>query len=208
MNSILMSFPKTQRAIAALTLAGAMLSGSEARAETVKLKLDAEHSTVAFKVRHLFTKVQGRFQKFEGSVDFDEKNLAASKVNATIQASSIDTNVEARDKDLRSKRFFDVERYPTLTFASSAVTGTAGNKGKVRGTLTMHGVSREVLLETEFLGKGKDPWGNTRYGFHAETKVNRKDFGMAWNEAVEAGGVLVDGVQPGRDAGHGFDHFG
>jgi len=79
------------------------------------------------------TKVQGRFQKFEGSVDFDEKNLAASKVNATIQAASIDTNVEARDKDLRSKRFFDVEAYPTLTFASSAVIDTKGNKGKVRG---------------------------------------------------------------------------
>ena len=172
-----------------LAALGLLLIPMSATAET--LKIDADHSSVTFKVRHLFTKVQGRFQKFEGSVDFDEKNLAASKVSATIQAVSVDTNVEARDKDLRSKRFFDVERYPTLTFASSAVTDTAGNKGKVRGTLTMHGVSKEVLLETEFLGKGKDPWGNTRYGFHAETKVNRKDFGMAWNEAVEAGGVLV-----------------
>lgn len=155
------------------------------------LKIDADHSSVTFRVRHLFTKVQGRFQKFEGSVDFDEKTLAASKVNATIQAASIDTNVEARDKDLRSARFLDVARFPTLTFASSAVTGVAGSKGKVRGTLTMHGVSRDVVLDTEFLGKGKDPWGNTRYGFHAATRVNRKDFGMEWNEAVEAGGLLV-----------------
>ncbi len=173
----------------ALAVLGMLFIPMSANAET--LKIDADHSNVTFKVRHLFTKVQGRFQKFEGSVDFDERNLAASKVSATIQAASVDTNVEARDKDLRSKRFFDVERYPTLTFASSAVTDTTGNKGKVRGTLTMHGVSKEVLLETEFLGKGKDPWGNTRYGFHAETKVNRKDFGMAWNEVVEAGGVLV-----------------
>jgi polyisoprenoid-binding protein YceI len=183
-----MPFLTPSRAVALAAL-GLCLAPLASAAET--LKIDSDHSSVTFKVRHLFTKVQGRFQKFEGSVDFDEKNLAASKVNATIQAASVDTNVEARYKDLRSNRFFDVERYPTLTFASSAVTGTAGNKGKVRGTLTMHGVSKEVLLETEFLGKGKDPWGNTRYGFHAETKVNRKDFGMAWNEAVEAGGVLV-----------------
>lgn len=155
------------------------------------LKIDPEHSSVTFKVRHLFTKLQGRFQKFEGSVHFDEKNLAASKVSATIQAACIDTNVEARDKDLRSNRFFDVARFPTLTFASGGVADVTGKRGKVQGTLTMHGVSKEVVLDTEFLGKGKDPWGNTRYGFHAETKINRKDFGMTWNEAVEAGGLLV-----------------
>ena len=178
--------PSRPAALAALGLCLAPLASA---AET--LKIDADHSSVTFRVRHLFTKVQGRFQKFEGSVDFDEKNLGASKVSATIQAASVDTNVEVRDKDLRSKRFFDVERYPTLTFASSGVHDTSGNRGKLRGTLTMHGVSKEVVLDTEFLGKGKDPWGNTRYGFHAEAKVNRKDFGMAWNEVVEAGGVLV-----------------
>lgn len=165
------------------------LAAPAARAET--LKIDGDHSSVTFKVRHLFTKVPGRFQKFEGSLDFDEKNLSASKVNATIQAASLDTNAAARDKDLRSKRFFDVEQFPTLTFVSDAVTGVSGNKGKVKGTLTMHGVSKEVVLYTEYLGNGKDPWGNTRYGFHAETTVNRKDFGMAWNEALETGGLLV-----------------
>ncbi|HEY3124875.1 MAG TPA: YceI family protein [Thermoanaerobaculia bacterium] len=112
-------------------------------------------------------------------------------VPATVQAASVDSNVEARDRDLRSKRFFDVERFPTLTFASAAISDVASNRGKVRGMLTMHGVSKEVVLDTEYLGKGKDPWGNTRYGFHAETKINRKDFGMTWNEVVEAGGVLV-----------------
>lgn len=160
-------------------------------AQAQALKIDPAHSTVAFKVRHLFTKVSGQFRKFEGTVSFDEKNLAASKVSATIQAASVDTNVEARDKDLRSPRFFDVEKYPTLSFETTGIADVAGQKGTLKGTLTMHGVKREVSLATEFLGKGNDPWGNVRYGFHAETKINRKDFGMAWNEAVEAGGVLV-----------------
>ncbi len=178
-----------RRSRAALLVAGSVLLPFSAAAQS--LKIDPDHSSVTFRVRHLFTKVQGRFQRFEGAVEFDEKNLAASKVSATIQAASVDTNVEARDKDLRSKRFFHVERYPTLTFASSGVTEVAGNRGRIRGTLTMHGVSKEVVLETEFLGRGKDSWGNQRYGFHAETKINRKDFGMTWNEVLEAGGVLV-----------------
>jgi len=146
---------------------------------------------VGFRVRHLLTSVHGQFRVFEGEITLDEKNLAASKVEVTIRADSIDTNVEARDKDLRSARFFDVGKHPTLTFTSTAVTDVSGGKGRIRGTLTMHGVSREVVLDAEFLGAGKDAWGNRRYGFHAETKVNRKDFGMAWNEVIEVGGVLV-----------------
>jgi len=169
----------------------ALLAPALASAQTVKLAIDAQHSTVAFRVRHLFTKVNGQFRTFEGTIDFDPKNPGASKMSATIQAASIDTNVEARDKDLRSQRFFDVDKHPTLTFVASAVTDITGNKGRIRGTLTMHGVSKEVALEAEFLGAGRDPWGNQRYGFHAQTTINRKDFGMAWNEAIEAGGVLV-----------------
>ncbi len=179
-------------ACAAVALVAALLlAGVPAQAETLKLKIDPQHSTVAFRVRHLFTQVSGQFRTLEGSIDLDSKALQASKVQVTIQAASIDTNVEARDKDLRSKRFFDVERYPTLTFASTAVTAVAGQKGQIRGLLTMHGVSKEVVLAAEYLGSGNDPWGNRRYGFHAETKVNRKEFGMAWNEVLEAGGVLV-----------------
>lgn len=173
----------------AAALAVVLALGPPAGAET--LKIDATHSTIAFKVRHLFTKVSGQFRKFEGTIAFDEANLAASKVSATIQSASIDTNVEARDKDLRSARFFDVEKFPTLVFETTGIADVAGQKGTLKGTLTMHGVKKDVILATEFLGKGKDPWGNVRYGFHAETKINRKDFGMAWNEAVEAGGVLV-----------------
>lgn len=191
MNSTRMSFPKTQRAIAVLTLAGALLAGSDARAEAIKLKLDAEHSTVAFRVRHLFTKVNGQFRSFEGTIDFDQQDAGRSKLAVTIQASSIDTNVAARDTDLKSARFFDVARFPTLTFVSTTVTSSGPNRAAIRGVLTMHGVSKEVVIDTEFLGGGKDPWGNQRFSFHGETKVNRKDFGMAWNQAIEAGGVMV-----------------
>lgn len=178
------------RAFAALVL-GVTLAPGIAFAESAKLTIDPQHSTVGFRVRHLFTKVNGHFREFEGTIVFDAKDLAASKVSVTINAASVDTNVEARDKDLRSKRFFDVQAYPTLTFSGTGVTDVAGGSGKIRGQLTMHGVAREVVLDAQYLGTGKDPWGNQRYGFHAETKVNRKDFGMAWNEVVEAGGVLV-----------------
>ena len=171
--------------------AAACLAATAVSAEPLKLSIDAQHSSVGFRVRHLFTKVAGQFRAFEGTIDFDKENLADSKVAVTVQVESIDTNVEARDKDLRSARFFDVARYPTLTFTSTGISGVAGGKGRIEGTLTMHGVSRDVVLDAEFLGAGKDPWGNERYGFHAETRVNRKDFGMAWNEVVEAGGVLV-----------------
>ncbi len=162
-----------------------------ASAEPLKLAIDAQHSTVGFRVRHLFTKVNGQFRGFEGTIELDPANLAGSRVAVTIRAETIDTNVEGRDKDLQSARFFDVAKHPTITFASTGIADVAGNRGRVEGTLTMHGVSREVVLDAEFLAAGKDPWGNQRYGFRAETKVNRKDFGMAWNEVVEAGGVLV-----------------
>jgi polyisoprenoid-binding protein YceI len=180
---------RSVRAAVVATAAGLILAGGPAGAAT--LKLDKEHTSVGFRVRHLFTKVSGRFRGFEGTVDLDEKNLAASKVTAVIQAASVDTDVEARDKDLRGKRFFDAERFPTLTFTSKAVSDVSGNRGKVLGALTIHGVTRDVVLSTEFLGKGKDPWGNQRYGFHAETTINRKDFGLTWNEVVESGGLLV-----------------
>jgi polyisoprenoid-binding protein YceI len=176
------------KAVVGTTLA---LAATLASAETTRLSIDPQHSTVGFRVRHLVTKVSGQFRGFEGTIELDAQSLAASKVAVTIQAATIDTNVEARDKDLRSARFFDVAKYPTLSFTSTGITDVAGNKGRIKGTLTMHGVSREVVLDAEFLGTGKDPWGNQRFGFHAQAKVNRKDFGMAWNEVIEAGGVLV-----------------
>jgi polyisoprenoid-binding protein YceI len=189
---------KRQRrfAIAGAAVLALLASGVAAAAEkaaAAKLKIDPQHSHAGFKVRHMFTHVTGEFRRFEAVIEFDEANPANSSVTATIDAASIDTGVEARDKDLRSDRFFDVESFPSLTFASRKVTPVSGSKTKfkIRGDLTMHGVTREVVLDAEFLGKGKDPWGNQRYGFHAETRINRKDFGMAWNEILEAGGFLV-----------------
>jgi polyisoprenoid-binding protein YceI len=178
--------PRSARIALAAVL---VLAPTAMRAET--LKIDPMHSGVSFTIRHLFTNVAGRFREFEGTIDFDEKNPAASKVSVAIKAASVDTSVEARDKDLRSPNFFDVEKYPTIAFKSTAVTDVSGNKGKVKGLLNIHGVEKEVVLDSEFLGKGKDPWGNTRYGFHGTTRVNRKDFGLTWNKALESGGFLV-----------------
>lgn len=179
-----------RRGVVTMAVAASFVLGG-GPAEAGDLEIDLQHSTISFKVRHLFTKVQGRFNEFSGSIAIDEENLAASSVAASIRVESIDTNVEARDKDLRSERFFDVAKHPTIEFESSEITHVSGKAGRIVGTLTMHGVSREVVLEAEFLGSGKDPWGNVRYGFTASTTVNRKDYGMTWNEVVEAGGVLV-----------------
>ncbi len=170
-----------------MTLATALPGASAAE----RLKIDPDHSTVGFSVRHLFTRVHGQFRSFEGTLEFDETSVESSKVSATIQAASVDTNVKARDEDLRSSRFFDVEKHPTLQFSSSRVQKIDAGHFTIFGKLTMHGVTKDVQLDGEFLSKGKDPWGNVRYGFRATTKVNRKDFGMQWNEVVETGGVLV-----------------
>ena len=180
----------SRHAAVAVAVVAALAFGG-GTAEAASLEIDLEHSTVSFKVRHLFTKVQGRFNDFSGSIEIAEGDLVASSVKASIKVESIDTNVEARDKDLRSKRFFNVEKYPTIEFESTEITSVSGRRGKIVGTLTMHGVSREVVLEAEFLGKGKDPWGNVRYGFTASTTISREDYGMTWNEVIEAGGVLV-----------------
>lgn len=181
--------------LVALVLAGLLTTattvGAQPPTAPLKLKIDAEHSSVAFKVRHLFTKVNGQFRAFEGTLDFNQTDISKSRLLVTIQAASVDTNVAARDTDLKSGRFFDVAKFPTLTFTSTIVTSTAPNRAAIRGVLNMHGVSREVLLDAEFLGAGKDPWGNLRYSFHAEAKINRKDFGMLWNQVIEAGGVMV-----------------
>lgn len=171
-----------------LGLAAPAFPGSAA---PVSLAIDRQHTSVGFRVRHILTQVSGRFRNFEGTIDFDEAQPAASKVFVRIDAASVDTNFDARDRDLRSPRFFDVEKFAVIGFASTGIADVIGGRGKVKGLLTMHGVEREVTLDTEYLGKAKDPWGNTRYAFHAETRINRKDFGMAWNEVLEAGGVLV-----------------
>ncbi|HEX5043813.1 MAG TPA: YceI family protein [Candidatus Polarisedimenticolaceae bacterium] len=179
-------------ALSAAALAMALTApGSRLGATPAPLKIDAEHSTIGFSVRHLYTRVQGMFRTFEGKITFDESSPAASTVQATIRAASIDTNVAARDKHLKSDSFFDTDTFPTITFVSSSVSATSEKTLRIAGALTMHGVTKPVTLDAQFVGKGKDPWGNVRYGFHATTTVNREDFGMHWNEALETGGILV-----------------
>jgi polyisoprenoid-binding protein YceI len=158
----------------------------------MRWNIDPSHSTAEFTVRHLMiTNVKGRFGKLSGSVDYDPTKPEAASFEATIDAASIDTRDEKRDAHLRSADFFDVEKFPTLAFKSTKVTKTDDGFTAV-GNLTMHGVTKEVTLEIEELSKpGKDPWGNTRVGASAHGKLNRKDFGLGWNQALETGGVLV-----------------
>lgn len=161
-------------------------------ANTVRTyQIDKAHSEVAFQVRHLITKVRGRFDDFAGAVEFNEANPAASSVRFTIQAASIDTNQADRDAHLRSADFFAVDQYPTLTFVSTAIAPIGGNVFDVTGDLTIRGVSRRVTLPVSLLGTVKDPWGNTRLAFETEVTLNRKDYGLTWNAALETGGLLV-----------------
>lgn len=156
-------------------------------------KIDPAHTSVSFGIRHLFTTVTGTFKSFEGRIVFDPGNATAAKVEGTIDTASIDTRVEKRDEHLRSADFFDVAKYPKITFVSMQVTDVGADKrtGKVHGNLTIRGITRPVVLEVEYLGAVKDPWGNTRAGFHATTTVNRKDFDLTWNKVLESGGMLV-----------------
>lgn len=153
--------------------------------------IDADHTTVSFKIRHILSHVQGRFNQFEGSFDYDPDKPDTWKVNAKVEAASIDTNVAPRDKHLRSADFFNVEKFPTLTFVSTGVTDVTPTSAKLNGFLTIHGVEKPVVFELEIHGVVKDPWGNTRSAFTATTTINRKDFGLTWNQALETGQLLV-----------------
>ena len=155
------------------------------------LDIDRSHSEVAFQVRHLLSKVRGRFSDFSGTIQYDEARPENSRVAVSIQARSIDTAEPDRDKHLQSADFFDAEKYPTLTFESTSVTPRGGDIYDVAGDLTIHGVTRRVVLPASFLGTAQDPWGNTKFVFEAELSLNRKDFGLNWNAALETGGFLV-----------------
>jgi polyisoprenoid-binding protein YceI len=160
-------------------------------ASAAKFEIDKDHTTVGFGIKHLvISKVKGTFDNFSGEFEYDAKNIGASKVNATIQTDSINTAVKKRDEHLKSADFFDVAKFPTITFVSKKVTGTP-KKAKIEGDLTIHGVTKTVVLDAEMNGTVKDPWGNNRVGFSAKTKVNRKDFGLTWNKALETGGFVV-----------------
>lgn len=154
-------------------------------------QIDAAHSEAAFTVRHLITKVRGRFSDFAGTIDFDAANPEQSRVTFTIQAASIDTNQKDRDAHLRSPDFFETETYPTITFVSTAIKATGTDTFAVQGRFTIRDVTTDITLPVTYLGKAKDPWGNERIAFEAEYTLNRKDYGLTWNAALETGGFLV-----------------
>ena len=153
--------------------------------------IDKGHSEAAFQVRHLVTKVRGRFKNFAGTIHLDRTRPEGSSVEFFVDIDSIDTDVADRDKHLRSPDFFDAEKHPRLTFTSSRVRPTGDNRYDVTGTLTLRGVSKEITLPVTFLGFAKDPWGNEKAGFELETKLNRKEYGMVWNAALDTGGFIL-----------------
>jgi len=153
---------------------------------------DLVHSSVNFTVRHLVvSKVRGRFTKWEGTLAMDERDPSGGQVEVVIDAGSIDTGVEQRDGHLRSADFFDVERFPTISFTSTRVEKAGAGALTVAGDLTMHGVTRPVVLDVEYAGSAKDPWGGIRAGFSARVSLDRKDFGLTYNQLLETGGVVV-----------------
>jgi polyisoprenoid-binding protein YceI len=160
--------------------------------ETKTWQLDASHSSVEFSVKHLMiASVKGSFGKLEASIAGTDKDVSGANVTVKIDVSSIDTGNDQRDAHLRSGDFFDVEKFPAITFAGKRVVGDVSGEFKLVGDLTIRGVTKEITLDATFEGRAKDPWGNARLGYTATGKIRRTDFGLNWNQALEAGGVLV-----------------
>jgi polyisoprenoid-binding protein YceI len=154
--------------------------------------IDPAHSHVGFSIKHLMiATVRGRFTRVQGTVTVDEKDPTTAEIDVTIDTASVNTGEEKRDGHLRSSDFFDVERFPSMTFRSKRVEATSGNRFRVVGDLTVRDVTREVVLDTEVLGRAKDPWGQEHAGFEATTRFSRSDYGLMWNATLETGGVLV-----------------
>ncbi len=195
-------------AVLALTFVAAAAS-----AAPVAYKIDPSHSEVGFRIRHFFSKVPGHFNDFVGTVTLDDKNLAASAVDVTIQTASIFTNNDRRDNHLRSDDFFGAEKNPTITFKSTKITPGEGQKFKIDGDLTMKGVTKPVTLDAEFVGQGDIGMGGNsvghRAGFDATTTINRKDWNILWNKTLDNGGTMLDdmvtinlGVEAVKDEPH------
>jgi polyisoprenoid-binding protein YceI len=172
-----------------LTAAVAVLAASPVLADTYVI--DKNHSDASFQVRHMMSRVRGQFNDYAGSIAVDPARPESASVEFTLKTASIDTANDSRDKDLRGANFFDVEKFPEITFKSTNVKTTGKDKYDVTGTLTIHGVAKEVTLPVQFLGFGKDPWGNEKAGFAIDTTLNRKDFGIVWNKTLDNGGVLL-----------------
>ncbi len=184
-----------QKKILTHVLALALLAPALALAETAVYKVDPDHSSVNFVVRHFVSNVPGRFTDFDGTVKYDKDKPAASTVEFTVQAISIDTDNNDRDTHLRSPDFFDVQKFPTLSFTSTSVKPKDADTLEVTGDLTIHGVTKQVTLPVDILGTMKTPRGE-KAGFETSFTVNRKDYGVVWNRVLDAGGtVLGDDVK-------------
>ena len=158
---------------------------------TATWAIDPAHSEVGFAVKHMMiSTVRGRFGAVTGTLSLDEANPAAARIEAAIDVASVDTGAAQRDEHLRSDDFFNAAAYPQITFRSTGVSGS-GDDWKLSGDLTIRDVTRPVVLDVDFLGRGPDAWGGERAGFTAKTKINRRDFGVNWNGVIEAGGVVV-----------------
>jgi polyisoprenoid-binding protein YceI len=178
-----------------LTAAALVLAASPAFAAPDTYAIDKDHSETSFLVQHMLGKVRGVFTDFGGTIVFDKANPAASSVEFKVKATSIDTNNDKRDEHLRSPDFFDVATYPEITFKSAKVVAKGGNAFDVTGTLTIRGVGKTVTLPVKYLGEAKDPWGNVKASFETGITINRKDYNVVWNKALDAGGfVLGDDV--------------
>jgi polyisoprenoid-binding protein YceI len=154
-------------------------------------KIDPAHTLVEFSAKHMMiTTVKGRFTDVEGTIYTDEQNPTKSSVETTIKAASLDTRTDQRDTHLRSGDFLDVEKFPTITFKSTRVEGDK-DRFELTGDLTIRGATRPITLDVSFEGRSKDPWGGERAGFTATGKIDRRDFGLTWNVALETGGILV-----------------
>ena len=154
--------------------------------------IDTSHSEVTFAVRHMMiSTVRGKFNTFGGTIDFNESDPTLSTIAVSIDVASVDTRDEKRDGHLKSGDFFDAEKYPALTFTSTKVEKLSDTRARVTGDLTIKDVTRSVVLDVDYAGQARSPWGTTSAGFSASTKINRKDFGLTWNVALETGGVLV-----------------
>ncbi|SIT89268.1 Polyisoprenoid-binding protein YceI [Edaphobacillus lindanitolerans] len=157
-----------------------------------KWQVDAAHSHITFTVKHMMiSKVRGSFSKFDAEIDADPENLTGASISFNIEVPSIDTDNEDRDNHLRSADFFDAEQYPEIRFKSTEIRQTADGEYDVKGDLTIKGTTKQVVFEAEYGGRATNPWGQEVVAFEAEGKINRKDFGLTWNQALETGGVLV-----------------
>ena len=183
---------RTGRAVAMLCLgASVLLNAAYTYAETARYDVDPDHSIVEFKVAHMvISKTTGHFKDYTGFIEMDPDAGTVKSIEATIKTASVTTNQEKRDAHLRNPDFFDVEKYPTMVYKMKTYQ-KSGDGYRAIGDLTLHGVTKEMTLTGNFNGVTKDPWGNTRAGFTAEGKVNRKDFGMVWNKALDSGGLVV-----------------